>query len=131
MSLFPYLLALSLITNGSAPKEMTSESSPQFLYKVLSSAFWKRNRNESLLELPAMDTPFIHLSTKEQMIPVIKKFFIRENEVFVLKLDVKKLPGRLLHEKNPGGESLYYHLYDGYIPQSAIADVERLIPREL
>jgi uncharacterized protein (DUF952 family) len=104
----------------------TPPSPPQFLYKVLSQSQWEQSRDQAFLVLPAMDCPFIHLSTEEQADKVVQKFFAKETRVFLLKLDVQKLPGRLLKERNPGGSDLYYHLYDGYIPTHAIVDVSRV-----
>jgi uncharacterized protein (DUF952 family) len=45
----------------------------------------------------------------------------------VLKLDVKSLPGKLVYESNPGGETKYWHLYHGSIPLKAVHAAEVLI----
>jgi hypothetical protein len=38
-------------------------------------------------------------------------------------VDASKLAGRLVKERNPGGTTEYYHLYEGSIPTSAVTSV--------
>lgn len=72
-----------------------------------------------------MDNDFIHLSTKKQLEGIIKKFWKNIPEFFVLTLDIKKLPGKLVLEANPGGSHKYYHLYNGCIPKDSIIAHQR------
>ena len=62
------------------------------------------------------------MATKEQVQKVILKFW-KGKKYILLYLDPNKLAGTLKLETNLGGESKYYHLYDGYIPLSAIKEV--------
>ncbi len=96
---------------------------PKYLYKVVTKKTWKQSKKKDQLELPEFDREFIHLATKEQLPKIIDKFFAGKSDVLVLKLDVQKLPGRLIKEKNPGGATKYYHLYDGAILKDAIVEV--------
>ena len=49
-----------------------------------------------------------------------KKFFASEKQVWLIELDSSELQGNLIRERNPGGTNKYYHLYDGYLPLSAV-----------
>ena len=76
--------------------------------------------------LSKMDNDFIHLSTKKQLDGIIKKFWKNIPEFFVLTLEVKKLPGKLVLETNPGGSNKYYHLYNGFIPTTSIISASKI-----
>ena len=69
-----------------------------------------------------MDESFIHLATKEQVPHVAEKFW-KGLDHAILKIDSKKLVGRLIFETNPGGTNKYFHLYKGSIPADAIVEV--------
>ena len=101
-------------------------NTPNHLYKIISTKNWEQSQLQDNLVLPSMDDDFIHLSTKKQLEKIINKFWKNETEFFVLKLDVKKLPGKLTFEFNPGGSQKYYHLYDGYIPITSIISVSKV-----
>ena len=62
------------------------------------------------------------MATKEQVEKVILKFW-KGKKYILLYLNPNKLAGTLKLKTNLGGESKYYHLYDGYIPLSAIKEV--------
>jgi uncharacterized protein (DUF952 family) len=98
---------------------------PEYLYKIVSEEDWKKSKLENMVVKSAMDKEFIHLATKEQLASVTKKFW--ENQCYIiLKLDVKQLSGRLIQEKNPGGTTLYYHLYEGNIPLDAVVVIKEI-----
>jgi len=96
---------------------------PKHLYKVVTKKTWEQSKDNKQLELPEFDREFIHLATKEQLPKIISKFFAGQSDILVLKLDAQKLPGKLIKEKNPGGATEYYHLYDGAILKDAIVEV--------
>ncbi|MBP6217158.1 MAG: DUF952 domain-containing protein [Oligoflexales bacterium] len=93
---------------------------PKYLYKITTEALWEQSRSQDTLALSPDDNLFIHLAEKNDIDRIIKKFFHQEKRVVIIKLDLKKLSGRLVKEKNPGGEREYYHLYEGKILKSAI-----------
>lgn len=95
-----------------------------FLYKVMAKSDWKLSQNEGRLRLGSIDKEFIHLAMEDQIQKVLDKFWAAGPECVVLKLDSKKFKGRLVKEKNPGGTQEYYHLYDGFIPLDAVAEVK-------
>ncbi len=99
-------------------------AAPDQLYKIISVENWKQSKIQDRLILPSMDHDFIHLSTKNQLDGIIRKFWKDESEFYVLTIDVKQLPGKLILETNPGGSSKYYHLYNGFLPISSVIFAE-------
>jgi len=97
------------------------------LYKVLSVAAWHQSQQGTTLKTGVIDADFIHLATAEQLDRVLTKFWGNEAEYFVIEVDPKKFTGRLVLESNPGGETKYYHLYNGSIPLSSVIDVKRVL----
>ena len=98
------------------------EKSPKYLYKVVSLEDWAKSCKT--VQLSEMDSEFIHLSTEEQLDRIIQKFWAKENQYIILKLETKNLPGDLVFEANPGGTHKYYHLYNGSIPLSAVSEMK-------
>lgn len=101
-----------------------ASSPPAYLYKVVSVEDWEAS--DQYVQLSAMDHPFVHLATKEQLPGVIDRFWKDTPEYVILKLKTKDLQGRLVFETNPGKTTRYYHLYDGVIPKSAVAEVNTI-----
>lgn len=101
-----------------------------YLYKVLSIKNWKSSQKSEKVALDSHDDAFIHLSTEEQLDRITSKFWAEELEYVILKLDAKKLKGRLVFESNPGGTNKYYHLYEGSIPKEAVVDA-KIVTRRL
>ncbi|MBS2039281.1 DUF952 domain-containing protein [bacterium] len=93
---------------------------PAHLYKILTPAAWQQCQGQERLSLGKDDLSFIHLSESDQVARIASKFFKGETRVIVVELNPGLLPGRLVHEANPGGSTLYYHLYDGYLPTRAV-----------
>jgi len=93
---------------------------PARLYKILTTSQWESSKNRSEVLLSKSDQEFIHLAEGEQVNRIISKFFAEESEVVVLELDVSLLEGNLVKEKNPGGSTEYFHLYDGSIPVKSV-----------
>lgn len=99
---------------------------PDFLYKILSLESWTASQKNTELQLTQFDAEFIHLSTLEQLDKIQKKFWGGVSHYIVLKLSTAKLQGTLKYEKNPGGETKYYHLYNGRIPLNAIVEAKSI-----
>lgn len=103
--------------------ESIVEEKPTYLYKIISLCNWQKSEREKIIFLTLDDKSFVHLAKKDQLYKVISKFFANEKTVVILKLQVAKIQGNLVYEKNPGGINKYYHLYDGFIPFEAICEV--------
>lgn len=117
---------LVLIASGLLTRLVAShaqpDSSPQFLYKVLSVDNWQRSQTQNNLVLSKDDNEFIHLSTKDQLDRITSKYWADVPEFVILKVATNRLTGRLVLEANPGGSSKYYHLYDGSIPLQSVVE---------
>jgi len=118
---FLLLLGLSFATSlhAASPDE---EAPPQYLFKILSINDWKESQGQSCLKLSSYDIKFIHLCTETQIERIVEKFYGHEKQVIVVKVETPKLAGKLVKEKNPGGFTEYYHLYEGTIPMTSIVD---------
>lgn len=98
---------------------------PPFLYKILSLENWESSDGQILL-LPKEDQLFIHFSTEEQLEGIVTKYWSQVNHYVILKIDSSQLPGKMVLEANPGGSTLYYHLYEGSIPKESIVEIKRI-----
>ena len=89
---------------------------PEFLYRILALEDWDRLKDTPVLK---DENPFVHLSTKDQLERVLKKFWDKKSHV-VLKLEASKVVGELKLEPQQNGFDHFFHLYDGYIPTEAV-----------
>lgn len=96
----------------------------QVLYKIVSMENWEASQGKENLILSTDDMAFIHFSTQDQLDRILCKYWASVPEYVILKVDVCKLPGRMVFEPNSTGCNKYYHLYDGTIPLSAICEVK-------
>lgn len=101
-----------------------AHSIPQYLYKIVSKEEWQQSQLRNSVVLSPKDQAFIHLAKEDQVASIVQKFW-KNKEFFILKLSTNKLIGRLVYESNPGGTTLYYHLYDGRIPLEAVENVSK------
>lgn len=111
------LLATFISTFGNEPMET-------YLYKILSYQNWQASQAKNAIILSAEDVAFIHLSTEEQLQRILAKYWKGAPQVVLLKLKTDKFQGKLVLEANPGGKTKYYHLYEGFIPFSAIVEAK-------
>lgn len=96
------------------------------VYKILKLTEWEESQKLGFIKPSPLDVEsnFIHLSEEYQVQKTIDKFMKNEKNIIILKLDPSKFEGRLVKEKNPGGEVEYYHLYEGKIPLQAVTEVK-------
>jgi uncharacterized protein (DUF952 family) len=115
---------LSLHADQPLPFQQNLENkmTPQYLYKVLSSEDWKKSQGMEVVKLTDADRDFIHLAKGDQLDRIVGKYWDKVPEYVVLKIDTKKLPGKLVFEANPGGENKYYHLYGSSIPLKSVVE---------
>ncbi len=123
-NIFIFLLIILLESCTDTTKKyedhMAKENSAEgFLYKIVSIDDWNKSKLVNYVVKSEMDKEFIHLATKEQLQAIASKFWTSQ-EYIILELDIKKINGRLVQERNPGGTTLYYHLYEGNIPLDAV-----------
>ena len=96
--------------------------SHEYLYRIVSPEQWQESLLQNHVINSSIDKDFIHLATEEQLAGIIQKFWNNKDHI-ILKLAAKKLTGRLIYETNPGGTTLYYHLYEGNVPIDAVVEV--------
>jgi len=99
-----------------------TEAPPPFLYKIISSTHWQATQRVNAVRLSADDNAFIHFSKEDQLERILDKYWADAEQVVILKIATEKLQGKLVYEVNPGGSTRYYHLYEGFIPFSSIAE---------
>lgn len=99
---------------------MEEQINPEYLYKIVSQEQWQESLLRNEVMISPMDKDFIHLAKEDQVARVVQKFWSHMDYV-VLKLISRKLPGRLIYEVNAGGNTKFYHLYEGSIPLEAVA----------
>ncbi len=100
-------------------------SSPEYLYRIVSTEQWEESLHQNQVVNSSIDKDFIHLATEEQLAHIAQKFWNNKDHI-ILKLASKKLTGRLVYEANPGGTTLYYHLYKGNVPLDAVVEVSKV-----
>lgn len=105
-------------------RNSVSGATPKFLYKITSVQDWEKSQIAGHVIPGELDTLFIHLATEGQLEKITKKFWSSVSEYYILKLDSRKLKGKLVFEANPGGENKYYHLYKGSIPLNAVVEAK-------
>lgn len=101
---------------------MHTNEQPAFLYKIISELDWTQSQTQTTVKLPPLDKDFIHLAEEHQVQRIIDKFWSHADRIVILKLDSIKLKGHLVKEKNPGGTTAFYHLYEGSIPMNAVVE---------
>jgi uncharacterized protein (DUF952 family) len=96
------------------------------IFKIITLDQWEQSQEQDYIALSARDEEFIHFAEKDDITRIAHEFFAGYEELVVLSVDIKKLPGDLVREDNPGGRRKFYHLYNGSIPKSAVTHVEYL-----
>jgi uncharacterized protein (DUF952 family) len=94
-------------------------TTPKYLYKIVSPEEWQKSTQEGYVIQSSLDHSFIHLAKDEQISHVVQKFW-QDQAYVILTLETEQLEGDLRLETNPGGTTLYYHLYEGRIPLHAV-----------
>lgn len=116
------MLSLHADQQLSSQQNLENKMTPQYLYKILSVEDWKKSQSMDVVKLTDADQDFIHLAREGQLDRIVGKYWDKAPEYVVLKIDTKKLPGKLVFEASPGGENKHYHLYDGSMPLKAVVE---------
>lgn len=96
---------------------------PEILYKIVTQKQFADSHERDVLLLSESDQKFIHFSTKEQYPEILQKLANRAplEQYLVLEVNTKQLVGDMKFEANPGKSEKFFHLYNGYIPMSALS----------
>lgn len=107
---------------------MPHETTPRFLFKIITLEQWNSSKEQDRLELGSDDALFIHLATENQLDRITEKYWTSVPSYIILKIESQALFGDLRLEANEGGQNRYYHLYNGFIPLEAVVE-SRLIDK--
>lgn len=86
-------------------KEQMSINTPKYLFKILSVEDWQDSQKKDRLKLADSDNRFIHLFTEDQLDRIASTYWSHSPEYMILKIEIAKMPGRLVYEANPGGDN--------------------------
>lgn len=101
---------------------------PKHLFKVVALTQWQASAAQKTVILDPQDIPVIRF-LKEDEVSRLLHYWDRTKEPHVLlKIKTGKLPGTLIFEAKLGGSTKYYHLYNGSIPLSAVAEHKIINP---
>lgn len=104
---------------------------PFLLYKIVSVENWEESQSSDFLLLSFMDQKCIHFATESQWKKVVMKYWKDVVKCILITVEADKLVGDMVLEKNPGGNTLYYHLYNGIIYKEAIVKKTVIFPQKL
>ena len=84
----------------------------KYVYKICTSEEWEKAKKKGKYEGSKKDKEdgFIHFSDKEQLKETFKKYFFKQKNLTLLKIDALKLKN-LIYEQISDG-SIFPHLYD-------------------
>lgn len=83
-----------------------------FIFHITSATEWSSARAAgSYLPVDFSRDGFIHCSFKDQVIPVVNKFYRDANDLVLLKIDCELVPARIIEENLEGGEENFPHIY--------------------
>ena len=94
--------------------------SDRIIYHITSNQEWNLAQSKGEYEPHQFaDEGFIHCSYEHQLETVIKRFFLGQKNLLVLKIDSAALDCEVIKENLEGGTELYPHVY-GKLPLNAI-----------
>lgn len=83
----------------------------KFIYKICFLSEWLTFRKKNIFCGTKKDIfdGYIHFSNKNQIIPTLRKYFIKKNNLILLKVDTTKLK-KIIWEKSTN-DKMFPHLY--------------------
>ena len=83
----------------------------KFVYKVCTKSEWQEIKNKGQLTGSKKDLEdgYIHFSGDEQVAETLKKFYQKQNDLILLKVDTLKLDHLLWEQASDG--NMFPHLY--------------------
>jgi uncharacterized protein (DUF952 family) len=82
------------------------------IYHVTSKAQWQQALSQGYYEAPSLALEgFIHLSKKEQVQGVLKRYYQQQTNLLLLHIDTTKLTMPLKYEIAPSVNESFPHLY--------------------
>lgn len=83
------------------------------IFHMAKQKAWEEAQRGGSYDHPSLDSEgFIHLSTKEQLIPIANSFYRGTKDFVLLVIESSRLKSELIYEKAEGqGDQLFPHLY--------------------
>lgn len=92
------------------------------IYHITSLEAWRQARQEGSYRAGSLEREgFIHCSTREQILPVARRFYAGQTGLVLLAIDPTRLKAEIRYENLEGGETLFPHLY-GALNLNAVID---------
>lgn len=93
------------------------------IYHIVTPEVWENFKDKDFYEAESLQTEgFIHCSFREQLEPVLQRYYSSAEKVLILKIETEKLTSKLIEEPSTNNE-IYPHIYDK-INREAIVGVE-------
>lgn len=91
-----------------------------FIYHITSVSEWESSSVQGGY-LPAnfATDGFIHCSFRDQVIPVVNRYYKNTDHLVLLQIDTEKVIARIIEENLEGGDEKFPHIY-GSLPASAV-----------
>lgn len=97
-----------------------------FIYHITKKRTWEEAQERNIYDYCSLKTSgFIHASTKEQYMNIVKGKFKGEKNLLLLKIDPAKVNERIVYENLEGGQALYPHIY-GPLKIDAVVEVLKI-----
>ena len=96
----------------------------KFVYKICTKTEWQefQNTGQSMGTKKDIDDGYIHFSGEDQVVGTLKKFYSKQKDLILLKVDTLKL-NHLLWEQASDG-SMFPHLYSALDISNVVDEFE-------
>ena len=86
----------------------------KYIYKICTKEEWEEAKKKGKYEGSKKDKEdgFIHFSDKEQLKETLKKFFFKQKNLTLLKIDALKLKNLIYEQVSDG--NMFPHLYEPF-----------------
>ena len=93
----------------------------KYIYKICTKEEWEEAKKKGKYEGSKKDKEdgFIHFSDKEQLKETLKKFFFKQKNLTLLKIDALKLKNLIYEQVSDG--NMFPHLYEPFEISTVIA----------
>ncbi len=94
----------------------------KYVYKICTKEEWEEAKKKGKYEGSKKDKEdgFIHFSDKEQLKETLKKFFFKQKNLTLLKIDALKLKNLIYEQVSDG--NMFPHLYEPFEISTVITE---------
>ena len=96
----------------------------KFIYKICSKKELEdaKNKNQFIGSKKDLEDGFIHFSGEEQVKQTLKKYYLNQKDLILLKVDTLKLDHLIWEQASDG--NMFPHLYSSLDPSSIVKEFE-------